>query len=91
MTMIFRTDAETRDALKQVLIRYREIVLTEKYRGQARTEGILRRNMLDAILNSRPENRAEFFGLLPKRLIQATSREQLRTEVDAICRFVRGH
>lgn len=88
MTMLFRNEPDSRERLKNILIQYRENVLQLKYFGQSRKEGILRRAMLDAILDNRPENRLEFMYLLPEWLIVRTSKEQLKGEVEAIVRLV---
>lgn len=78
-----------RDRLKSALIRYREDHLMPRYGDHDRRTGILRRNMLDALLDNRPESIAEFLQLIPHHLLAATDRQQLRNEVDAICRIIR--
>lgn len=87
----YPTHPPSRDELKQALIHYREKVLSPRYgtTPRARAEGILRRNMIDAILDIRPQSPAEFKTLLPPHLIAGTSRMQLAMETMMVLRIVR--
>jgi hypothetical protein len=77
-----------RQELKEILIRYREKFLRQKYGWPDRKHGILRRNMLDAILDCRPQDKAEFHALIPWYLIANTADDQLEDEVEIICAIV---
>jgi hypothetical protein len=93
MNTFVRIRTDQRQELERALERYRETVLVSRYNYDldARKHGILRRRMIDAILDNRPESRAEFMALLPERELAKTDPEQLRKEIEVICRLVRRH
>lgn len=91
MTMLFSkpNDADLRARLKAILIHYRETVLVQKYPRADRKEGILRRAMIDAVLDVRPESVSEFLHMLPEKLLLGTDPNQMSNEIATIVRFVR--
>jgi len=91
MNNIVRIRTDRRRELKRTLVDYRETVLVKRYPQTLREHGILRRNMIDAILENMPESGVEFMKLIPAYLLRATDRDQLRKEIEMICRYVRRH
>ncbi|MTI42034.1 hypothetical protein JM93_02284 [Roseibium hamelinense] len=84
------SNADRRAILKGRLVRHRENHLMSQYPSHCRSEGNLRRAMLDAVLDACPENQVEFLTLIPRRLLSGTHHDQLINEVPGIVNLVRS-
>ena len=78
-------------SLREALEFYRENILVPRYGDTARhrSEGLLRRQMIDFLCDEKPTSVAEFYDSVPEWLLNRTSRHQIEAELPRLMRYVR--
>lgn len=86
----FKTRGRLSDTqLRQRLNRHRENRLVPFYPKVDRDRGLLRRGVIDVLVEYRPVTRHGFFAVVPARLISVTDSTQLRDELDEVLEIIR--
>lgn len=77
--------------LRYALISYREKHLVPRYayNARSRSEGLLRRKMIDYFCDVMPRTEEEFYDSVDPWLLHATSSQQLNSELPRLMKFIR--
>lgn len=78
-------------SLREALEFYREknLVLLYGDTVRHRSEGLLRRQMIDYLCEERPTSVDYFYDSVPEWLLKRTSRQQIEAELPRLMRYVR--
>lgn len=74
--------------IRSRLIECRDRVLVERFPAARREEGLLRRQMIDALLRHKPRTIVEFREMIPQRLISRTDSVQLRQALPEVLQLL---
>jgi hypothetical protein len=77
------------DRARQQLIRLREGSLQRHFRDSPRNQGLLRRSMLEALLNSRPSSKEQFQRDIPESLRLNTDPQQIEEFLDYVLAIIK--
>ena len=77
------------DRARELLIRLREQQIMEQFQGAPRESGLLRRSMLETLLNMRPQTAEEFQKNIPQALRLNTDNRQIESYLDIVVSIVR--
>lgn len=79
-------------SLREALEFYRENNLVPRYGDteRYRSEGLLRRQMIDHLCDDKPTSVDEFYVSVPTWLLKRTSKQQIDAELPRLMRFVRN-